>query len=89
MKRTVHYKHGYKIVITGRFYEVSDGKALTHFGELRHHPTLQEVWNKTIGLEQQEEKSETNYYRNHYCSSFDYLHVEREGYFIGKREYYI
>lgn len=28
-----------------------------------------------------------NYYRNHYCSSFDYLHVEREGYFIGKREY--
>lgn len=31
MKRIVHYKQGYKIVITGRFYEVSDGKALTHF----------------------------------------------------------
>lgn len=60
MKRIVHYKQGYKIVITGRFYEVSDGKALTHFGELRHNPTLQEVWNKTIGLEQQEERSETN-----------------------------
>ena len=60
MKRTVHYKQGYKIVITGRFYEVSDGKALTHFGELRHHPTLQEVWNKTIGLEQQEERNEAN-----------------------------
>lgn len=28
-----------------------------------------------------------NYYRDHYCSSFDYLHVERKGYFIGKREY--
>ena len=26
MKRAVHYKQGYKIVISGRFYEVSDGK---------------------------------------------------------------
>ena len=51
MKRAVYYKQVYKIVITGRFYEVSDGKALTNFGELRHNPTLQEVWNKTIGLE--------------------------------------
>ena len=60
MKRAVHYKQGYKIVISGRFYEVSDGKTITHFGELRHNPTLQEVWNKTIGLIQQEKRIETN-----------------------------
>lgn len=60
MKKIVHYKQGYKIVITNKFYEVSDGKALTHFGELRHKPTLQEVWNKTIGLKQQEERIAAN-----------------------------
>lgn len=60
MKKTVHYKQGYKIVITNKFYEVSDGKVLTYFGELRHKPTLQEVWNKTIGLKQQEERIAEN-----------------------------
>ncbi len=54
MKRAVHYRQGYKIVITNKFYEVSKGNRITHFGELRHKPTLQEVWNKTIGLEQGE-----------------------------------
>lgn len=50
MKRTVHYKEGYKIVITNKFYEVSDGKTLMYFGESRKIPTVQEVWSKTIGL---------------------------------------
>lgn len=27
------------------------------FGALRHKPTLQEVWNKTVGLEQEERLS--------------------------------
>lgn len=54
MRRIIHYRQGYKIVISNKFYEVSDGKTITHFGELSHKPTLQEVWNKTVGLEQEE-----------------------------------
>lgn len=50
MKRAVHYRQGYRIEIRNRFYEVSDGKIMMHFGEMRHIPTLQEVWNRTIGL---------------------------------------
>lgn len=57
MKRIVHYRQGYKIVITNNFYELSDGKRVLYFDELRHRPTLQEVWNKTIGYDQ-EERSE-------------------------------
>ena len=57
MKRTVHYKEGYKIVITNKFYEVSDGKTLMYFGELRHKPTIQEVWNKSIGLLRSQEET--------------------------------
>lgn len=57
MRRIIHYRQGYKIVISNKFYEVSDGKTITHFGELRHKPTLQEVWNKTIGLEKEERLS--------------------------------
>lgn len=55
MKRTVHYREGYKIVITGKFYEVSDGRTVLYFDELRHRPTIQEVWNKTIGLYRSQE----------------------------------
>ena len=69
MKRIVGYKEGYKIVITKKFYEVSDGKTLMYFGELRHKPTIQEVWNKSIGLLRSQEetavenrrRSKTNY----------------------------
>ncbi len=57
MRRIIHYRQGYKIVINNKFYEVSDGKIITHFGELRHKPTLQEVWNKTVGMEQEERLS--------------------------------
>lgn len=55
VKREVAYKQGYKIVIHGKFYEVSDVKRILHYGNLSHTPTIQEVWNKTIGLEQQEQ----------------------------------
>lgn len=51
MKRSVYYKQGYKIVITDNFYEVSDGKTATHYGQMSHEPTLQEVWNETVGLD--------------------------------------
>ena len=56
MSRKVNYKQGYKIVINEKFYELSDGRKLLYFGQLRHRPTPQEVWNKTIGLEQEEER---------------------------------
>lgn len=56
--RTVHYKQCYKIVIKDKFYEVSIGNRMLFFGQLRHRPTPQEVWNKTIGLEIQEERIE-------------------------------
>ena len=55
MKRQVAYKQGYKIVIHGKFFEVSDVKRVLYYDSLSHTPTLQEVWNKTIGLEQQEQ----------------------------------
>ena len=54
MARIVHYKQGYKIIINNKFYELIDGKTVLYFGELSHRPTVQEVWNKTIGLNQQE-----------------------------------
>ena len=55
MKRTIHYREGYKIVITDKFYELSDGKTALYYGELRHRPTVQAVWNKTIGLHRSQE----------------------------------
>ena len=54
MARIVYYKQGYKIIINNKFYELIDGKTVLYFGELKHRPTVQEVWNKTIGLNQQE-----------------------------------
>lgn len=55
MNRQVSYKQGYKIVICGKFYEVSDTRRIIHYGNLSHTPTIQEVWNKTIGLQTIEE----------------------------------
>ena len=55
MKREVHYRENYKIVITGKFYELVDGKTVLYFDELSHRPTVQEVWNKTIGLYRSQE----------------------------------
>lgn len=34
---------------------MSDVKRILHYGNLSHTLTFQEVWNKTIGLEQQEQ----------------------------------
>lgn len=50
MRRIVHYRESYKIVITDKFYEVFDGKTVLYYDQLKHRPTVQEVWNKTIGL---------------------------------------
>ena len=51
MKRKVYYKQEYKIVINDRFYEVIDGKTVLYYDELKHEPTIQEVWNRTVGTE--------------------------------------
>jgi len=50
MRRIVHYRESYKIVITDKFYEVFDGKTVLYYDQIKHRPTVQEVWNKTIGL---------------------------------------
>ena len=55
MRRIVHYRESYKIVITDKFYEISDGKTVLYYDQLRYRPTVQEVWNKTIGLYQSRE----------------------------------
>ena len=60
MARTVHYKYGYKIVIRNKFYELSAGKKVLFYGELKHRPTPLEVWNKTIGLNQEEKQHGKN-----------------------------
>lgn len=54
MKKITGFKKGYYIRIIDGFYELIDGKTVLYFGELKHRPTVQEAWNKTIGLYQQE-----------------------------------
>jgi hypothetical protein len=34
---------------------VADTKRILHYGNLSHIPTVQEVWNKTIGIQLAEE----------------------------------
>lgn len=53
--RTVNYKQGYMIIINGKFYEVADGRRIIYYGKLRHKPTVQEVWNKTVRVDMEEQ----------------------------------
>ncbi len=88
MRRIIHYRQGYKIVINNKFYEVSNGNRVIHFGALRHRPTLQEVWNKTVGLKLEERLlngKRTKAYNKmdcvincckHYSSSIDNLYIK-------------
>lgn len=59
MKR-IGYKQGYRIVIDGNFYEVIDGKTVTHFGTCRKSSTIQEIANKTFLLDQEERENADN-----------------------------
>lgn len=59
MKR-IGYKQGYRIVIGGNFYEVIDGKTVTHFGTCRKNSTIQEIANKTFLLDQEERENVEN-----------------------------
>lgn len=54
MKKLIGYKRGYKIQIIDGFYEVVNGRCVTHFGKCRKNSTIQEIINKTIDLDQEE-----------------------------------
>lgn len=67
MKKITGFKKGCYIRIIDGFYELIDEKTVLYFGELKHRPTVQEVWNKTIGLYRSQEvttnarRTKTNY----------------------------
>ena len=54
MKKLIGYKIGYRIQIIDGFYEVVNGRCVTHFGKCRKNSTIQEIVNKTIDLDQEE-----------------------------------
>ena len=48
MRKKIGYKHGYKITISDGFYEVIDGRVVTHFRQCNKTATVQEIANNTI-----------------------------------------
>ena len=48
MRKKIGYKNGYKITISDGFYEVIDGRVVTHFGQCNKTATVQEIANNTI-----------------------------------------
>lgn len=59
MKKLIGYRRGYRIQIINGFYEVVDGRCVTHFGKCKKNSTIQEIINKTIDLEQEESENVT------------------------------
>lgn len=55
MRRQVAYKQGYKMVICGKFYEISDTKRVLQYGNLTYKPTFDEVWKKIVEMQCQGE----------------------------------
>lgn len=55
MKKQMRYMQGYRITIRDCFYEVTEGKRVLYFGECRKNSTIQEIVNKTILLNQNQE----------------------------------
>lgn len=54
MSREVHYKQGYRIIISNGFYEVVNGRCVEFYGQMSR-PTLQSVWDRTVRVQQAEE----------------------------------
>ena len=52
MGKKIGYKHGYKITISDGFYEVIDGRVVTHFGQCNKTATVQEIANNTISVKE-------------------------------------
>lgn len=48
MRKKIGYKHGYKIIISDRFYEVIDGRTAVYYGQCNKTATVQEIANDTI-----------------------------------------
>lgn len=59
MKKLIGYRRGYRIQIVNGFYEVIDGRTVTHFGKCKKNSTIQEIVNKTIDLDQEEREDAT------------------------------
>ena len=57
MKKQIGYRHGYRITIRDCFYEVTEGRRVLYFGECRKNSTIQEIVNKTILLNQNQESN--------------------------------
>lgn len=55
MKKITGFKKGYYIRIIDGFYEVIDRNRSVYFGECRKNSTIQEIANKTILLNQEDE----------------------------------
>ena len=60
MGKIIGYMQGYRIVISDGFYEVIDGRVVTHFGKCNKSVTIQEIINQTISVK---EKSANVTYR--------------------------
>lgn len=58
MKKVTGFKKGYYIRIIDGFYEVIDGNRVIHFGECRRNSTIQEIANKTILANSQEDEND-------------------------------
>ena len=52
MRKKIGYKHGYKITISDGFYEVIDGRVVTHFWQCNKTATVQEIANNTISVKE-------------------------------------
>lgn len=80
MKR-IGYRNGYRIQIKDCFYEVVDGKKCLFFGYCRKNSTIQEIANKTILQEVQENERRTvrsNYFRNHNSNTINNLYMTED-----------
>ena len=58
MKKLTGFKKGYYIRIIDGFYEVIEGNKCVFFGECRKNSTIQEIANKTILLNIQEDRND-------------------------------
>lgn len=65
MKSRITYKQGYKILICDQFYEVSYGNRALYYGKFKHRPSVEEVWNKTIGLGRESDEETGRRKKNH------------------------
>lgn len=69
MKR-IGYRNGYRIQIKNGFYEVTSGKRVYHYGYCHKNSAIQEIANKTIMLDDDEDAEQRNKFQ--YKNNTDY-----------------